>query len=142
MQVHWQNGQAEQTWKGHNKRDSHLEKRPDDRRHLGRSDVFRGKHTLYDEEIGGPIAHGLNHGQSEHDSNPVHAHRVVLDVAHVAPHMGKSWPGKLCWIRSTMPFQPPVSINPRMGMSSAPNQIRKNCSTSLKIAENSPPAAT
>src|SRR5476649_564741 len=29
-----------------------------------------------------------------------------------------------------------------MGMSSAPAQIRKNCSTSLKMAERKPPSAT
>ena len=45
-------------------------------------------------------------------------------------------------MRATMPLHPPVSTIPRMGISSAPNQIRKNCRTSLKIAENNPPAAT
>src|SRR5579872_7410331 len=45
-------------------------------------------------------------------------------------------------MRATIPLQPPVSIRPRIGISRAPNQIRKNCKTSLKIAENNPPAAT
>ena len=54
----------------------------------------------------------------------------------------KFWPGKFCWMRATMPLQPWVSIKPRIGISSAPNQMRKNCNTSLKIAENNPPAAT
>ncbi len=41
-----------------------------------------------------------------------------------------------------MPFQPPVSMRPMIEISSAPSQIRKNCSTSLKIAESRPPANT
>src|SRR5450755_4775706 len=45
-------------------------------------------------------------------------------------------------MRATIPLQPPVSRRPRIGMSKAPNQIRKNCSTSLKMAEYNPPAAT
>src|SRR5215469_3665253 len=45
-------------------------------------------------------------------------------------------------MRATMPLHPPASVNPMMGINSAPNQIRKNCRTSLKIAENNPPAAT
>ena len=45
-------------------------------------------------------------------------------------------------MRATMPLHPPVSTNPRIGISNAPNQIRKNCNTSLKMAEKSPPAAT
>src|SRR6201987_3053758 len=39
-------------------------------------------------------------------------------------------------------FQPPASTSPRIGISSAPAQIRMNCSTSLKIAERSPPSVT
>src|SRR5947208_2461495 len=38
-------------------------------------------------------------------------------------------------MRATIPCHPPVSTMPRMGMSSAPNQMRKNWRTSLKIAE-------
>ena len=38
--------------------------------------------------------------------------------------------------------QPPASIKPRIGISNAPAQISTNCSTSLKIAERSPPRAT
>src|SRR6267143_510259 len=41
-----------------------------------------------------------------------------------------------------MPFQPPASISPIIEISSAPSQIRTNCSTSLKIAESKPPATT
>src|SRR4029077_17949024 len=38
--------------------------------------------------------------------------------------------------------QPPASYRPRMGISNAPAQIRKNCSTSLKMADRKPPSAT
>ena len=41
-----------------------------------------------------------------------------------------------------MPLQPPASISPMMETSSAPSQISTNCSTSLKIAESSPPKPT
>src|SRR5579863_2627772 len=54
----------------------------------------------------------------------------------------KSWLGKFWWMRATTPDQPPDSVSPRIGMSNAPNQMRKNCTTSLKIAEKSPPSAT
>src|SRR5882672_8778063 len=37
---------------------------------------------------------------------------------------------------------PPASYNPRIGISRAPAQMRKNCSTSLKMAERSPPRVT
>src|ERR1700680_4030668 len=39
-------------------------------------------------------------------------------------------------------LQPPASYRPRIGISSAPAQIRKNCSTSLKMADLNPPSAT
>src|SRR5256886_16545571 len=39
-------------------------------------------------------------------------------------------------------LHPPASIKPRIGISSAPAQIRMNCSTSLKMAERRPPSAT
>ena len=45
-------------------------------------------------------------------------------------------------MRATMPFQPPASIRPRIGISSAPSQISTNCSTSLKMAESRPPRPT
>src|SRR6516164_1100167 len=38
--------------------------------------------------------------------------------------------------------QPPASISPITGITSAPAQIRMNCSTSLKMAERKPPSAT
>src|SRR5215469_18328623 len=38
--------------------------------------------------------------------------------------------------------QPPASYKPRIGISRAPAQIRKNCNTSLKIAERDPPSVT
>src|SRR5580692_3813981 len=47
-----------------------------------------------------------------------------------------------CATLSCSAFQPPASISPRIGISSAPAQIRVNCSTSLKIAERSPPSVT
>src|SRR5256885_7590785 len=39
-------------------------------------------------------------------------------------------------------LHPPASIKPRIGMSSAPAQIRMNCNTSLKMADRRPPSAT
>src|SRR5271165_25809 len=48
----------------------------------------------------------------------------------------------LATIRACNPDQPPASINPRMGISKAPAQIRMNCNTSLKIAERRPPRET
>src|SRR5256885_17199598 len=48
----------------------------------------------------------------------------------------------LCAIWSLRFPHPPTSINPRMGISNAPAQIRMNCSTSLKMAERRPPSAT
>src|SRR5450432_3516422 len=39
-------------------------------------------------------------------------------------------------------LHPPASTNPRIGISSAPAQIKINCSTSLKIAERNPPSVT
>ena len=54
----------------------------------------------------------------------------------------KSWPAKFWWMRVTRPCQPPASISPKMGMRRAPSQIRKNCNTSLKMAESRPPSAT
>src|ERR1017187_1911653 len=54
----------------------------------------------------------------------------------------KSCDGKLVWMRATMPDHPPASIRPMMEISSAPSQMRTNCSTSLKIAESSPPRPT
>src|SRR5512146_372792 len=45
-------------------------------------------------------------------------------------------------MRACSAVQPPASIRPRMGMSSEPAQISTNCSTSLKMAERSPPSAT
>ena len=47
-----------------------------------------------------------------------------------------------CAICSLRLVQPPALYNPRIGISSAPAQMRKNCSTSLKIAERSPPSVT
>ncbi len=38
--------------------------------------------------------------------------------------------------------QPPASMSPRMGISIAPAQIRTNCSTSLMMADRSPPSIT
>src|SRR5258708_20922160 len=48
----------------------------------------------------------------------------------------------LCAICSFKLVHPPASYNPRIGISSAPAQMRKNCSTSLKIAERRPPSVT
>jgi hypothetical protein len=48
----------------------------------------------------------------------------------------------LCRIFSSVPFQPPASIRPRIGIKSDPNQIRKYWSTSLNTAEISPPGVT
>src|SRR5581483_7490950 len=45
-------------------------------------------------------------------------------------------------IRALNPVHPPASTSPRIGISSAPAQISTNCSTSLKIADRSPPSAT
>src|SRR5215470_3909594 len=39
-------------------------------------------------------------------------------------------------------LHPPVSTNPRIGIKSAPAQIKINCNTSLKIAERNPLRAT
>src|SRR5271156_2220133 len=47
-----------------------------------------------------------------------------------------------CVISTFRLVQPPASYNPRIGISNAPAQIRKNCRTSLKIAERSPPRVT
>src|SRR5579871_3670614 len=45
-------------------------------------------------------------------------------------------------IRACKAVHPPASMRPRMGINSEPAQINTNCSTSLKIAERSPPSAT
>src|SRR5882672_2833606 len=47
-----------------------------------------------------------------------------------------------CAIKILRWLQPPVSYSPRIGISKAPAQIRKNCNTSLKIADRNPPRAT
>jgi hypothetical protein len=66
-----------------------------------------------------------------------------LSKVPVLRHMWvKSWPGKLAAMRATMPSQPPVSSRPTMGTTRQPSQMRKNWSTSLKMADSSPPAAT
>ncbi len=45
-------------------------------------------------------------------------------------------------MRACRPLQPPASMSPRMGISAAPSQMSMNWSTSLKIADRSPPSAT
>ena len=47
-----------------------------------------------------------------------------------------------CAICSFRLLHPPASTNPRIGIKSAPAQIKMNCNTSLKIAERNPPSAT
>ena len=47
-----------------------------------------------------------------------------------------------CVIKTLRCAQPPASYKPKIGISSAPAQIKKNCSTSLKIADRNPPSAT
>src|ERR1700690_4438441 len=48
----------------------------------------------------------------------------------------------LCAICNLRLVHPPASSNPRIGISRAPAQMRKNCNTSLKIAERRPPNVT
>src|SRR4051812_1290517 len=45
-------------------------------------------------------------------------------------------------MRVTMPCQPPASTSPRIEITMAPSQIRKNCRTSLNMAESKPPRNT
>src|SRR5438876_11389387 len=47
-----------------------------------------------------------------------------------------------CAICSFRLLHPPASTNPRIGIKSAPAQIKINCKTTLKIAERNPPSAT
>src|ERR1035437_159924 len=48
----------------------------------------------------------------------------------------------LCAICSLRLVHPPASYRPRIGISRAPAQMRKNCRTSLKMADRKPPSAT
>ncbi len=105
--------------------------------------VFGGEHALDDEEIGGPVAEADDAAEAEDDAGPVDAHGIVVEVAEGAPqvHVAAVWP-MLVTICACRLVQPPASIRPRMGISSAPSQMRMNCRTSLKMAERSPPSAT
>src|SRR6516165_6660218 len=64
-------------------------------------------------------------------------HRCVYE-----PGFGTFNSVRFCRILACKPLQPPASIKPRTGISNAPAQIRKNCKTSLKIADRRPPRAT
>ena len=73
----------------------------------------------------------------------------LSNVPRLRHRQVKSVPGTLGWMTFTFSWivaiilvQPPAWIRPRIGISSEPNQIRKNWSTSLNTAETSPPRVT
>ena len=80
--------QAQQARQDDDERDHHLERRADDRRHLGRPQVLGREHPLNDQEVGRPVAERDHPAQAEDDARPVDAHRVVLERAERAPDVG------------------------------------------------------
>ena len=135
--------EAEQAGQNHDERHAHLEGRADDGRQFRGAQILGGDDALHHQEVGGPVAHGNHRAQSEHDADPVDAHRVVAERAQRAPGV-RVIPLRESWHEfvATMPSQPPASIRPMIEISIAPSQISTNCSTSLKIAESSPPSPT
>ena len=92
-QMKRQYGECDQTWNDDDERHGHLEKRTDDGGEFRRSQIFRGKNTLHDEEVGGPVAEADDEAEAEDDAGPVHAHGVILRAAERRPGVSEilSW---------------------------------------------------
>src|SRR5260370_38070145 len=83
-----QHRQRQQAWQNDDQRNSHLEGSANDRSHLSRSQIMGAQHSLDNEEVGSPVSKADDEAQSEDDSCPMHAHRIVAKLAHRAPKMG------------------------------------------------------
>ena len=70
-----------------NERHRHLEGGSDHGSHLGGTQVVGAQYALHDEEVGGPVAEADHEAQPEDDPCPMHAHRVIAEVAQGRPHM-------------------------------------------------------
>ncbi len=79
---------AMQAGQDDDERHGHLERRADDRGHLGRAQVVGAEHALDDEEVGGPVAEADDGAEAEDNADPVDAHRVVFEVAERGPEVG------------------------------------------------------
>ena len=79
---------ASKAGKNHDKRNKHFEGRADDGSHFCGAHIFGGQDALDHEEVGSPIAHGDDGGETEDDAGPVNAHGIVFGRAQGAPEMG------------------------------------------------------
>ena len=86
-QLHWKNGESQQTWQDDNERNHHLESGTDNWSHFCATNVFCRQNPLHHQKIRGPVPHGQDSTKPKYNARPMNSHRVRAKVIQARPQM-------------------------------------------------------